>query len=202
LFYLGIRQETSLPHRDWSMNRALVKAIGKKRQTSGRKSQIKVKGMSMEPTLSEGDGLVVRHIGPEDLSLGDIGVFWTGKVLLVHRVIGVKHWLEDTRFILKGDRLLYTEDMGEEFLFGKVVEVHHKGKRICFESGFWRWFNKVFGYFWRLNDKFLMVLRKMEERALGDWKGSTRLLPSRVFCFLCVLFHNKLTNLFYLLHFG
>ena len=180
------------------MNQVLVKAIGKRRQASGRKSQIKVTGISMEPTLSEGDGLVVRHMEPGDLALGDIGVFWTGKILFVHRVIDVKHQLGGYRFILKGDRLLQTEDIGGELLFGKVVEVHRQSKRIDLERGFWRGFNKILGYFWKWNYTFLIGLQRMERMALGDRKRSMRFLPSKLFSFGCVFFHQRLTKLCYL----
>ena len=79
---------------------ALIQAKGQ--------ADIHVSGISMNPTLFEGDIVTVRSF--EDYELGDIIVFsYKHHELLVHRLLKK----ENNRYFCKGDNSLRLEDMKE-----------------------------------------------------------------------------------------
>jgi signal peptidase I len=59
---------------------------------------LSVDGASMEPTVNQGDLMVVTR--PRTLEIGDIGVFQVDGRLVTHRVIGIE---SDGSYITKGD---------------------------------------------------------------------------------------------------
>ena len=82
---------------------------------SGREITISVKGISMNPTLWEGDVITVRKA--ESYEIGDILVYPYKGELLVHRLLKI----DGGRFFCKGDNALRLEDLPPEGVGGKVV---------------------------------------------------------------------------------
>jgi hypothetical protein len=152
----------------------------------------------MLPTVREGDGLMIRHVGPGDLAVGDLGVFWAGENLLVHRVIGLRLQEGEYQFLLKGDSSLETQCLSERHLLAKVIEIHRGSRIIHLEFGLWPWVNKVLGHFTGWSHKGWLVIKKAEERIAGDQPSSTRPLPSRLFFLSCSLLQRRMISLLYL----
>jgi len=179
-------------------DQAILSSLGKSRQASGKKSCIKVIGRSMVPTIKGGASILVRHIEPSELFLGDIAVFWTGKGMLVHRVIDIKQQEGIHHFTLKGDGVVKTEVLLGDFLLGKVDEIQFEGKKIGLEGKFWRSMNYLFGNFWRWNFIFSQYLGKLETLTLGKRKDPMRFSPSRLFLLGGAFFHQRFIRLIYL----
>lgn len=84
---------------------------------SGRDVDISVVGVSMQPTLYEGDVVTIHR--PEAYKIGDILVFrYKNDELLIHRLLRIK----GGRYFCKGDNAFRLEDVGYEQLFGKVIK--------------------------------------------------------------------------------
>ena len=82
---------------------------------SGRDATVNVSGVSMNPTMREGDTVSVRRF--EDYTIGDVLVFLYKGELLIHRLLKI----EDGRYFCKGDNALRLEDMPREDIAGKVI---------------------------------------------------------------------------------
>lgn len=86
---------------------------------SNRDTDITVTGVSMEPSLREGDVVTIRRA--ESYEMGDILVFcYKNNELLIHRLLRVK----DQRYFCKGDNAFRLEDILYEQIFGKVVKIN------------------------------------------------------------------------------
>lgn len=88
---------------------------------------IKVRGISMLPTLSEGDDLKIENSAKYDA--GDILVYnYNGEGLLVHRLLR-----EDSVLVCKGDNAFRFEKISRDEVIGKVTFINEKklknGKR-------------------------------------------------------------------------
>jgi len=65
-----------------------------------------VQGPSMKPTYEDGDLLIIKHVEPEELSVGDVIVYRNplrGGRLVVHRIVEIKSGPEGLTFITQGD---------------------------------------------------------------------------------------------------
>lgn len=84
---------------------------------AGKDIQITVSGVSMNPTLFDGDRVTVQR--SESYALGDVLVFFYKGELLIHRLLKT----ERGRFFCKGDNAFRIEDFTREAIAGKVVQV-------------------------------------------------------------------------------
>lgn len=85
---------------------------------SGKNAFIPVKGISMEPTLIDGDILVVQS--KDIYFVNDIVVFrYLDEGYLVHRIIEIKGDV----FICKGDNSKRKEIIIKRQVLGKVIEI-------------------------------------------------------------------------------
>lgn len=102
------------------MDKALLQRLLFVQTRIGRDAVIAVTGVSMNPTLYEGDTVTLRRC--EDYAPGDILVFTykTGE-LLIHRLMK-----KDERYYCKGDNAFRLEDVTREQIAGKVVLVNGK----------------------------------------------------------------------------
>ena len=83
---------------------------------------ISVSGISMEPTLFEGD---IIHIVSGMYKVGDILVYiYKNNELLVHRYVGMM----EEQLLCKGDNSFRIEDIEECAVLGKVDSVEHNGE--------------------------------------------------------------------------
>ena len=88
----------------------------------GNEGIIPLKGISMEPTLHEGDVLVVKSFST--YSIGDIIVFnYYLEGVLVQRIIDVR----GSAFLCKGDNSKRTEIIMKRQIIGKVIRIFSGG---------------------------------------------------------------------------
>ena len=93
---------------------------------AGKAVEISVVGISMNPTLYEGDLITVQ--GQEEYDVGDILVFtYKNDELLVHRLLKKK----DGLYFCKGDNALRLEDVPFEKIAGKVTAVNGRPISPC-----------------------------------------------------------------------
>ena len=97
------------------MDNALFQKILFASLRSGRDMTITVTGISMNPTMREGDSVTVRRC--DTYCVGDVLVFCYKGELLIHRLLKIKNG----RFFCKGDNSFRLEDMPPEDIAGKVV---------------------------------------------------------------------------------
>lgn len=84
---------------------------------SGREVDISVVGVSMEPSLFQGDVITVRR--EETYAAGDILVFcYKNGELLTHRLL----FEREGRYFCKGDNALRLEDVSREQIAGRVIK--------------------------------------------------------------------------------
>lgn len=93
----------------------------------GRTATFTVRGVSMLPTLREGDRVSLKHLGDKPAQAGDIVAFMRGPVLCLHRVLAVVHDGRTGRityYLTAGDGLLAHDGrQPAEAIVGKVVRV-------------------------------------------------------------------------------
>jgi signal peptidase I len=78
-------------------------------------ADIVITGVSMEPTLREGDIVTVKQC--ENYMTGDILVYaYKDEGLLIHRLLKI-----DGRYFCKGDNAFRLEDIGYDEIIGKAV---------------------------------------------------------------------------------
>lgn len=88
----------------------------------------------MYPFLKPGDKLIIRHIDPHTLCLGDIAVADNDYNFVIHRLVKI---LPDSRCLTKGDSMLSIDPEPVEFssIRGKVVAIIRDGKFISLSRG-------------------------------------------------------------------
>ena len=90
---------------------------------------------SMEPTISEGDIVIVKEIKEENIKQGTIITFYKEGQYITHRVIDITHEEDTTRFITKGDNNNIEDSEKAEFqdVEGEmIVSIPHLGTIIRF----------------------------------------------------------------------
>ena len=97
------------------MDRSLMNKLLSANLRSGRDITISVTGVSMNPTLYDGDRVTVLRADHYDI--GDILVFFYKGELLIHRLIKK----ENERYFCKGDNAFRLEDLTIDDIFGKVI---------------------------------------------------------------------------------
>ena len=101
------------------MDEALLKKLLFAQTRSGREAAITVEGVSMNPTLWEGDRIAVGS--REEYAPGDILVFAYGEEgLLVHRLVK----RSGGRYYCKGDNAFRLEEITAEQIAGKILSVN------------------------------------------------------------------------------
>ena len=96
--------------------------------------RLRVYGSSMVPSILPGDFISVRRAGIQDISAGEIVLFFRDARFFVHRVVqrisrGGGNSPEASCLITRGDRLLYDDPaVSADQLLGRVVliERHHR----------------------------------------------------------------------------
>lgn len=111
------------------MNRDLLHRVLFAQTKAGKAVTITVEGVSMNPTLYEGDKITVQSV--ETYLPGDILVFtYKQEGLLVHRLLKT----EQNRYFCKGDNSFRLEDLSPEQILGKVTEVNGAPAPDCPEQ--------------------------------------------------------------------
>lgn len=97
-------------------------------------------GNSMNPTLTDGDQILVKTVSLQDLRLGDIIVYKNKDQLIAHRFL-YRNFRKDNiaEIIAKADNSSERDSpSSSDCLLGKVVEINRRGKPLNLENNFWR----------------------------------------------------------------
>jgi len=98
---------------------------------AGYDVQVRVAGSSMVPALWPGDALIVRAVGPADLSRGDLLLFARDGKLCTHRLIGELDDSGARRLVTRGDTALKCDPpMSSDQILGSVVSVSRGGREV------------------------------------------------------------------------
>ena len=102
------------------MNNPLLQKILFANLRAGREMTISVTGVSMNPTMWEGDQVTICQ--SDTYAVGDVLVFLYKGELLIHRLLKI----ENGRYFCKGDNAFRLEDTEVENIAGKVVLLNEK----------------------------------------------------------------------------
>ena len=98
---------------------------------AGHDVRVLVAGSSMVPALWPGDALIVRAVGREEPSRGDLLLFARDGKLCTHRLIGE---LDDSgvrRLVTRGDTAMKCDPpMSSDQILGSVVAVSRDGREV------------------------------------------------------------------------
>ncbi len=92
--------------------------------------RFRAEGMSMHPTIRDGEMVTVEPVEPSKVKLGDIVLFRSKRGVTAHRLVGIERRSgARSRFFLRGDRMGACDDPVEAHqVLGKVILVE-RGKR-------------------------------------------------------------------------
>ncbi len=106
-------------------------------QEIGKKTQLKLSGMSMLPFIKNGDSVVVRHTR-EGIGVGSIVAFRKEQEIIIHRVIRMENKNGKTAILTKGDFNLKPDNsFNEDYLIGRVIAINSGGRQINLDTYFW-----------------------------------------------------------------
>ena len=105
----------------------------------GDSIRFKAHGSSMLPLIRDGDILTIKPIKIWDLKPGDVVFYQTaGEKCVVHRVITIDIRNDQHIVVFKGDSSPGSlEEVEEEQLLGRVVQLHRRGKSINPNRNMW-----------------------------------------------------------------
>ena len=80
---------------------------------------------SMRPAIDVGDVVIVQHVNPDELKVGDVVQYYSGEgYTITHRIVDIRETAEGKIFITKGDaNELADTPFTEDRIVGKVVFV-------------------------------------------------------------------------------
>jgi signal peptidase I len=94
---------------------------------SGHKVRFRASGQSMSPSILDGEYITVEPKRADEISVGDIVVYFKQNALLAHRLIAV----ERERYILRGDSANFCDHpVSAEDIAGRVICVERDGREF------------------------------------------------------------------------
>src|SRR3954470_45930 len=98
---------------------------------NGAAVRFRAEGLSMYPTIRDGETITVVAVSAAEVVRGDILLCRHGARLLAHRVVAVDASSRARTFSLRGDaKLACDAPVGERALVGKVIDVYRRGRRV------------------------------------------------------------------------
>jgi hypothetical protein len=99
--------------------------------TSGAMVRFRAEGISMYPTIRDGETITVAAVAADAVGRGDILLCRHGARLLAHRVVRVTAAAGDRVFELRGDAKSSCDaPVGAGAVVGKVIDVRRNGRVI------------------------------------------------------------------------
>ena len=106
-------------------------------QTAGHVFEIPADGTSMAPLIRTGDRLVVKCVAANQLTRGDIIVYFDGKAFIVHRLIDRRNHTSGRQVCQKGDNLNGWTWIPEAWVIGRVVRLRRDHYEWDLTTGLW-----------------------------------------------------------------
>jgi len=152
----------------------------------GKNVRFRAPGLSMHPTIKEGETIIVIPISSFDIKRGDILLYIVGRKIIAHRVVGIEKKKSDSSnqpstqypaqpptqssklssrlFLLRGDASsTYDEPVQAQQVLGKVVSVERQGRKIDLYSRKARMLHVAYTRASRLKRLILCLLRKWDQ---------------------------------------
>ena len=148
-------------------------------EQAGERHTIPITGISMSPTIQDGDRVLVAH-GPAGVRRGDVVVFWRDGRLVAHRVLCIQRGDAGLTFVTKGDSASHLDPLvSADEIVGRVLAVERNDRRMSLDTAAWR------------TAGWLMAVSTLTWRELYRWgqRFKRRLLGSRS-CGLGALAHS------------
>jgi signal peptidase I len=165
---------------------------------TGKVSVIKSSGRCMVPLFDDGTPLMVKHVQPSEISIGDIAVFRSSDRTVAHRVIKIYHEGGRLYLLEKKDSGFEPGIISEDAVIGKVIGIQKvDGQSVNLEKGLWKLTNKLVGYYWSLSFSLYTFLRKFKVRIFKERNLS---LASKVYSLVSSLLVNTAHAFISLIH--
>lgn len=105
----------------------------------------------MEPTLREGDRVIVGPLGRDRLRTGDLFLYRGENRLVVHRFLGSRTFAGGQRLLCqRGDNLEGWGWVSQKAVLGRVLSIEHGERTFQMEAFPWTWLNPLIGGWGRL----------------------------------------------------
>lgn len=100
--------------------------------SKGGSLRFRARGLSMRPTIRDGDMLVIEPVDEMSESrLGDILLYQFERQLLVHRVVRKKRYEDQPNLLIQGDAVLQPDGwVNPHQVLGRVSQVERQGRTI------------------------------------------------------------------------
>lgn len=104
----------------------------------GQAVRFRAAGLSMEPSIRDGDAITVVPVPLEEVRRGDVVLYRTGDRLLAHRVMGRARGVEGL-VLVRADAPGWEEErVPARDLLGRVEAVEREGRRVALRGPFAR----------------------------------------------------------------
>ena len=141
---------------------------------AGKKSILKVSGISMSPMLLDDESIQVDHF-QKDLRMGDVGVFNRNGLIFVHRVLFKKRESNTIVYRTKGDWMLFMDQpVQSDSVAGKVCAFTRGSRQYDLNAAASKIYAKIMALYSfaiavdgkaaNLADTFLSFLKREEVR--------------------------------------
>jgi len=135
---------------------------------TGKISVLKSSGRCMIPLFDDGTPLIVRHVQPDEIKIGDIAVFRSFDRTVAHRIIGRYKEDEKLYFLEKRDSGFEPGVIPEDAIIGKVIGFQRGDRSINLEKGIWRLTNSLVGYYWLFSYSLYKGVRKFKVKIFKE----------------------------------
>jgi signal peptidase I len=96
--------------------------------TNGTTVRFRAEGISMHPTIRDGDAIMIAPVVTDDVVAGDILLCRRGNRVVAHRVVGVARDVTGRSFELRGDANPSCDTpIGADAVVGRVIGVRRHG---------------------------------------------------------------------------
>jgi hypothetical protein len=159
---------------------------------------LKTAGLSMQPSIYDGEWVVVRRVSAPEapgggcaLRVGDVVIYQAGNAFIAHRIIRRCERAGRVFFAIKGDAQLAAEEIAAEQVVARVVAVKRGDRRIDLNAPLRRLASRLIaGYaswvdtLYRAMPRLPAVLRpgsgRLPGRLAGRLLSSLNRLPARL----------------------
>ena len=106
-------------------------AVVEEALTNGTLVRFRAEGISMYPTIRDGEAITVAAVSTDEVVRGDVLLCRHGKRVLAHRVVGVTRCGTERFFELQGDAKTSCDaPVAANAVVGRVVGVRRNGRMI------------------------------------------------------------------------
>jgi hypothetical protein len=151
---------------------------------TGKVSVMKSAGRCMIPLFDDDTPLIVQHVQPQDISIGDIAVFRACDKTIAHRIIKKIREGDKFFFLEKKDSGFEPGMISEDAVIGKVIGFQRGDRSVNLEKGIWKLANRLVGYYWSSTYALYKGIRKFKVRIFRDKRFA---LASKVYSIISSL---------------